>query len=48
MQEKEKYVTRQFQMIREHVGWVNDDLEYYEQSTRNWLWSLIEAKKRRR
>jgi hypothetical protein len=47
MQETEKYVARQFQMIREYVDWVNDDLEYYEQSTRNWLWSLIEAKKRR-
>ncbi len=47
MQETEKYIARQFEMIREYVDWVNTDLEYYEQSTRNWLWSLIESKRRR-
>ncbi|MDT8325344.1 MAG: hypothetical protein RRA94_14620, partial [Bacteroidota bacterium] len=47
MRELENYAAMQFRQIREYFAWVNDDLDYFEQSTRNWLWTLIETRRRR-
>jgi hypothetical protein len=46
-QELAKYADEQFRMIKEYVLWVNEDLDFYEQAARNWLWTLVQTKKKR-
>lgn len=45
--EYQRFVEQQFRAVRDCVQWVNDDLDYYEQGLRNWLWSLLETKRNR-
>ncbi|GEM_PF-2477418 len=45
--EYRRFAEQQFRAIRDCVQWVNDDLDYYEQGLRGWLWSLLETKRKR-
>ncbi|MBN1446471.1 MAG: hypothetical protein JXA28_00970 [Bacteroidetes bacterium] len=41
------FAHQQFRMIQDYIPWLNEDLEYFEQSTRSWLWTLLQAKRKR-
>lgn len=41
------FAEQQFRAIRDCVQWVNDDLDYYEEGLRGWLWSLLDTKRKR-
>jgi hypothetical protein len=45
--EYKNFADEQFKKVIDYVPWVNEDLDYYEQSVRNWLWTLLEAKRKR-
>lgn len=45
--EYRQFAEQQFSAVRDCVQWLNDDLDYYEQGLRSWLWSLLETKQKR-
>ena len=38
------FCETEFRKIIEYVGWINDDLDYYERIAREWLLSILEAR----
>ena len=45
--EYRRFAEQQFRAVRDCVQWVNDDLDYYEEGLRGWLWSLLDTKQKR-
>lgn len=40
----DEFCEGEFRKITEYVGWINDDLDYYERIAREWLLSILEAR----
>lgn len=38
------FCETEFRKITEYVGWINDDLDYYERIAREWLLSILESR----
>ncbi|MBE0645346.1 MAG: hypothetical protein IH600_14785 [Bacteroidetes bacterium] len=43
----DEFCAAEYKKITDYAVWVNEDLDYYEQSARSWLLTLVETKKKR-
>ncbi|MCB2205747.1 hypothetical protein KQI65_13460 [bacterium] len=47
VQDLERYAAEQFEKVYSCSQWLNEDLDFHEQSLRGWLTHLLESKKKR-